>query len=566
MVTLVSLKHSLAGLAMKQGSPLHMATPTSGTWPGCSPTRLVAVVPVTIHTPEGQSYKPLHLGALILGSTCGQLSDHQRIGIAKLAAASAPAFLTVGFPRLQHVSHLMHLRDRDALYIGAEEPMQDLPVDVGRPATYAVHHHGNDSLCDGDCRDAIDVSMASLPTKAFDLNVAVDKNILVMIDPKQSIGKGSRRRRRPAVVKAAPRGTCVANGTSSCDGDEHQCKDGKPEDGRRTAAIAAEEICVSVEKEAAPSTEKNLAAWDDRKSLGSAAKSIATTITTVVNQIESIDVAPPNQDKIQNCFSPNLIMPPASSPTSSPYTSMLLTFSNPAMELAYIMSVSAAHASSDVIFCMMYVVTMACYHACLSPQTVVGHGWAAWAGLLFLAPGLPLICAILFLVSENSSWYKSWYGQYREALFGFLLLVNALFARKVRLSFEPLSVVVGVPSSLDLAKSAWISVGGSLVEFFPNVFFIAAVALGCRIRFSWLLPLQGITVWSMATSASWGAASIVGRCMMCTLPLVMAWLTEKSEREIFNSTFYSSKIGIITAVGRKINDVDVGGEACSTAA
>ena len=135
MVTLVSLKYSLAGLAMKQGTPLMVRLPMGSFSFGldnAKQTLLVACVPAAVPPPPGVEYRPLQVGAFLVGAS-GQLSQAMKDGMARLAAASGPALLTIGLSQVQHLSHLLSLRDADAEYIGAEEDLQDLPLEVSRP-------------------------------------------------------------------------------------------------------------------------------------------------------------------------------------------------------------------------------------------------------------------------------------------------------------------------------------------------------------------------------------------------------------------------------------------------
>ena len=133
MVTLVSLKYSLAGLAMKQGIPLTVRLPAGSTsFGGTLATRIVACVPAAVPAPPGTAYRPLQVGTILIGSP-KELSPGVKSHLAQLASVAGPALLSLGLSQVQHLSELLSLRDADAEYIGAEEDLQDLPWDVVRP-------------------------------------------------------------------------------------------------------------------------------------------------------------------------------------------------------------------------------------------------------------------------------------------------------------------------------------------------------------------------------------------------------------------------------------------------
>ena len=136
MVSLVSLRHSLAGMAMKQGQAFQMRVPNFGspavTW-GPAATRTVACVPITIAAPGGTDMRPLQVGAFLLGCTAAPVDAPLGAGIERLASAAGPALLTVRLGRVKHFAYLLSLRDHDLHFVGAEEDMQDLPVEINRP-------------------------------------------------------------------------------------------------------------------------------------------------------------------------------------------------------------------------------------------------------------------------------------------------------------------------------------------------------------------------------------------------------------------------------------------------
>jgi hypothetical protein len=130
LISVVSLRNSLAGVAMKQGRPLLIPlfpfTPSA--------TATVACVPVSVPAPDGTGYRPLYVGALMVGTAGGGVSAPLAAGLASLSRRLGPALLTVGLASVQHLAHLLSLRDQDAALFGEEEELQDLPADVPRPA------------------------------------------------------------------------------------------------------------------------------------------------------------------------------------------------------------------------------------------------------------------------------------------------------------------------------------------------------------------------------------------------------------------------------------------------
>ena len=149
MVSLVSLAHSLAGLAMKHGRALTVQTSAPGVIRGRNrPTRLVAAVPIIVNSPPDSEALPLQIGALLVGAESGPLSDDFVDAIKHLATSIAPAMMTIAFPTVSRLTYLLHLRDHDASYM-EEEDLQDLPLDVARPMGTAamlqqVHHRSTE--------------------------------------------------------------------------------------------------------------------------------------------------------------------------------------------------------------------------------------------------------------------------------------------------------------------------------------------------------------------------------------------------------------------------------------
>ena len=133
LVSLVSLAHSLAGLAMKYNRVLTIQTHASGgSFIGRKKTKVVAAVPIVLASPPDSDVLPLQIGALLVGSEHGVLRKELEDTINSLASSLAPAMMTIAFPVISQMTHLLHLRDHDACGI-IEEEMQDLPLEVANP-------------------------------------------------------------------------------------------------------------------------------------------------------------------------------------------------------------------------------------------------------------------------------------------------------------------------------------------------------------------------------------------------------------------------------------------------
>lgn len=120
---------------MKQNQPVKLSLPGAGSFAvGPAASKVVACAPVNVAPPPGATFRPLQIGALLVGAA-GEVSPALASGLTTLASAAGPALLTIGLARVKHLGHLMALRDHDAAYVGAEEEMQDLPMEIVRPPT-----------------------------------------------------------------------------------------------------------------------------------------------------------------------------------------------------------------------------------------------------------------------------------------------------------------------------------------------------------------------------------------------------------------------------------------------
>jgi len=116
---------------MKEGKIVEMKIPKEVVGPEGA-TRVVAAAPATVLGPSGETFRPLTVGALIVGSSREDISD-MKDSMQSMANLLGPALLTVGLPQVSHLAHLLQLRDQDSAFIGAEESLQDLPWDIPRP-------------------------------------------------------------------------------------------------------------------------------------------------------------------------------------------------------------------------------------------------------------------------------------------------------------------------------------------------------------------------------------------------------------------------------------------------
>ena len=89
----------------------------------------VCCAPVTVAPPNGTTYAPLQVGALMGGVTASEAWSTQGYFL-QLAAACGPAFLNVALVNVERFSHFLSLRDSDAQSLEVEEEYQDLPSDL----------------------------------------------------------------------------------------------------------------------------------------------------------------------------------------------------------------------------------------------------------------------------------------------------------------------------------------------------------------------------------------------------------------------------------------------------
>jgi hypothetical protein len=120
-LTLVSLRKSLCGIAMNSCRPIMVRAG--------SESMHVCCAPVTVAPPNGTTYAPLQVGALMGGVTASEAWSTQGYFL-QLASACGPAFLNVALVNVERFSHFLSLRDSDAQSLEVEEEYQDLPSDL----------------------------------------------------------------------------------------------------------------------------------------------------------------------------------------------------------------------------------------------------------------------------------------------------------------------------------------------------------------------------------------------------------------------------------------------------
>jgi len=134
MINLVSLKNSLSAHCMKLGSLLELKIPDGFAYE-CDQedkARVIGIAPAPVpsdRTGSGEHY----IGTLIVGMTTTQLDEVTMDRIQSLGDALGESLMTVGVSNVSHLAHLLSIRDQDSQFIGAEEALQDLPLDVPRP-------------------------------------------------------------------------------------------------------------------------------------------------------------------------------------------------------------------------------------------------------------------------------------------------------------------------------------------------------------------------------------------------------------------------------------------------
>lgn len=89
----------------------------------------VCCAPITVAPPNGTTYAPLQVGALMGGVTASEAWSTQDYFL-QLASACGPAFLNVALANVERFSHFLSLRDSDAQSLEVEEEYQDLPSDL----------------------------------------------------------------------------------------------------------------------------------------------------------------------------------------------------------------------------------------------------------------------------------------------------------------------------------------------------------------------------------------------------------------------------------------------------
>lgn len=470
MVSLVSLKYSLAGLAMKQGTALTVRLPPgSNSFGNVVPTRIVACVPAAVAPPQGTAYRPLQIGALLVGSS-GELTPELKNGIARLATASGPALLTIGLGKVQHLSHLLSLRDADAEYIGAEEDLQDLPLEVARPHPSAM----------------------GPPTQPLDLG----------------------RSTTPALV--TPRTNVPAQVQAQHEHHHQQQQPSNPSESVGSFRAPAEQVTNTVSDAAAvdsatestgdffgadnddnepPSVEK--AQFFRDQGFSSVSESVATSVVGAgmnggawVSRTGSLDLEKKGSQLMQGCHHQHGV----------PTMSTLLCFQdNSALESTYIAAEAHARAISDAAFCGLYLIAVLCL---LWTSAPVPH--PAWLALA-LSASLPLAASLTALAGKGEL-----YARCREALLAMLLLVPVVLARRG----GPLE---GVGNRLDVTVGSLPCLLRSADVLLSMVF-----PLGCRVRFCWLLPGQMVNMWSIFKDLPWGELRHAGCVRSCAVVLTIA--------------------------------------------
>lgn len=161
-LSVVSLKNSLAGLAMAQQQPVVVATPPATAAPAaaqvvCMPVALApadadaaaaqaAVFSAALAAGDGGSpaasggqqeaaSRPVYVGALMLGFPhTGSLPAPLAQALQALATAAAPYLLLLGLTKAADMADLLRLRAADCICCGGEEDeLQDLPLEACRP-------------------------------------------------------------------------------------------------------------------------------------------------------------------------------------------------------------------------------------------------------------------------------------------------------------------------------------------------------------------------------------------------------------------------------------------------
>ncbi|KAL4443266.1 hypothetical protein ABPG75_011003 [Micractinium tetrahymenae] len=151
LLSVASLRRSMAGLAMAQRQPVVVAVPGGG---ASGTARQVLCLPVALQpTASGGSCggsqlasadstqpgdPPLYVGALMVGSAAAdgmQLAPGQLwAGLQALADAAAPYLLLLGLAQAEQMGELLRLRAADTLSCsGEEDELQDVPLEGCAP-------------------------------------------------------------------------------------------------------------------------------------------------------------------------------------------------------------------------------------------------------------------------------------------------------------------------------------------------------------------------------------------------------------------------------------------------
>jgi hypothetical protein len=125
MLSLVSLKRSLAGLAMQQGRPLTVHLPHASAIAGA--TTLLIALPIAIRPLHNIQCAPLQIGAFLMGAR-GSVSAPQLQELERLAATAGPAFVSLALPRLSSLAHILPLKSSDEEAFLSEDDWEGLPL------------------------------------------------------------------------------------------------------------------------------------------------------------------------------------------------------------------------------------------------------------------------------------------------------------------------------------------------------------------------------------------------------------------------------------------------------
>ena len=516
MVSLVSLKYSLAGLAMKQGTALTVRLPPGSTSFGAvAPTRLAACVPVAVAPPQGTSYRPLQIGALLVGCS-GEITPELKNGLARLAAASGPALLTIGLAKVQHLGHLLSLRDADAEYIGAEEDLQDLPLEVARPYNTPLGPPtqkldlGNSSEVASSTTEPSVHSHWQPPQESQSdfLRIQQQQHHPEVVQSRSEYKGNPSHPSAPSAIGAVDSSESVAaddsfRGTNTITNTTIESKinnDEQHNDDIQKSQFFREQVVSSSSESLAALATGTPGTGPD----GGALNAANCVDTKWSDRTQSLDLEKKgSQAVVRDYYKPATI-------------STILCFQdNPALESAFIAAEAHANAFTDAVFCTLYLVAVLCLLWTSAPVPC-----AAFLAM-GLAASLPLAASLTALAGKGEL-----YARCREALLAILLLVPVVLARRggpLELVGMRLDGAVGTLPCL--MRSA-------------DVLLAMVLPLGCRIRFCWLLPGQMVNMWSIFRDLPWGElrnAGLGGSCGVAltlsgALPLVITYICEVRAR------------------------------------